>query len=112
MLGILLAVIAAICYGMSAVVQKYSMEVFDVFHIRQIIRHKIWILSMVIGLSGVLFYMSALTMTDLVVTQPILSISLLIHFIAGVTLFKEKLVFRQWIAIFLVILGIVLVSVS
>ncbi|MBN2042460.1 MAG: EamA family transporter [Candidatus Aenigmarchaeota archaeon] len=111
MLGVVLALLAAGCYGISASVQKRSMGHFDKFDVSKMLRQKIWLFSILIGAVGVILYLVSLAMEDLTTVQPLLSVSLIIPIVAGVGIFREKHGRLEWIAIFLVLCGIVLVSI-
>ncbi len=111
MLGVVLALLAAGCYGIAAAIQKSSMGDFVTFDIRKILQQKLWLFSILIGAIGVILYLASLTMENLTTVQPLLSISLVIPIIAGVVFFKEDHGRLEWIAIFLVLCGIVLVSI-
>ncbi len=111
MMGIILSLAAAVCYGLSASIQKHSMGDITTFDIRKILRNGTWLFSILLGAVGILFYLMALAGAALTTVQPILSISLVIPIIFGVCMFREKLGRVQWIAVFLVFSGIVLVSI-
>ena len=111
MLGVVLALLAAGCYGISASIQKSSMDDFESFDVKKFLQQKLWLFSILIGAVGMILYLVSLTMENLTTVQPLLSVSLVIPIIAGVFFFKEDHGRLEWIAIFLVLCGIVLVSI-
>ena len=111
-LGIVLAVVAALFFGVSVAMQKYGLESMEKFSIGSMIKNKKWITSLFIGLVGIILYLVALNQADLSVVQPITALTLVIPVIAGVVFFKEKIRRLEWLMLALVVAGIVLVSAS
>jgi len=109
-LGIILAVIAAVFFGISVAMQKYGLKSLKKFTIKGMVTNKRWILSIVIGVIGILLYLVALNLADLSTVQPVTALTLVIPVIAGVAFFKEKIGGFEWALLVLVIVGIVLVS--
>lgn len=111
MLGMVFALLAAVCYGLAAAIQKKSMGDQRHFDMGEILKDRLWLSSILVGFVGIIFYLLALANAGLTEVQPFLSLSLIIPIIAGLVFFREKLGRIQWIAIVLVLAGIILVSV-
>src|SRR3989338_4973586 len=111
-LGIFLAVVAATLFGISVSLQKYGLKSLKKFSLKGMATNKKWIVSMVIGVVGILLYLVALNLADISVVQPLTALTLVIPVIAGVAFFKEKIGGMEWALLALVIIGVVLVSVS
>ncbi len=111
MLGMVFALLAAVCYGLAAAIQKKSMGGQRHFDMGEILKDRLWLSSILVGFVGIIFYLLALANAGLTEVQPFLSLSLIIPIIAGLVFFREKLGRIQWIAIALVLAGIIMVSV-
>ncbi len=109
-LGIILALVAAVFFGISVAMQKYGLKSMSKFSIGGMVKNKKWIASLLIGVVGILLYLIALNQADLSVVQPITALTLVIPVIAGVIFFKEKIRRTEWLMLALVVIGIVLVS--
>ena len=109
MLGIALSLAAAILFGVSTAMQKYSLKRMKKFSLQVLVRKRIWWLSVTVGLSGILTYMMALRFTQISVVQPMLSISIVIPVLVGWIFFKENLR-QRWFPIFLIITGVILLT--
>ena len=110
--GIILSIIAALAFGVSIALQKYSMKSVGRFSFKRIARNRVWLAALAIGIIGILMYLAALNMADLSTVQPVTSLTLAVPVLAGVFFFKEKLGGFEWALLALVVLGIVLVSIS
>ena len=111
-LGIVLAIIASVCFGISVALQKYGLKSLKKFSFKGMATNKRWMLSIVIGIVGILLYLVALNLADLSVVQPLTSLTIIIPVIAGVTFFKEKIGGVKWALLALVIVGVILISMS
>ncbi len=109
-LGILLAIVAFICFGSAIAVQKFSMGSMKKFNIIKMVTNKIWLSSIAVSLVGVVSYLISLSSAPLTTVQPIVSASIVVPIIAGFIFFKEKMEVRQWLVVAVLIAGIILVS--
>ena len=109
MLGLMLSVIAALLFGSSTVIQKYCMRGMKRFSFNVIIRKKVWILSLLIGFIGIIFYLAALRYAEISIVQPMLSLSIAVPVLVGWFGFRERIGFR-WVHILLIIAGVVMLS--
>jgi len=112
MIGVFLAIAAAILFGISIAIQKYSLNMTEKFSLKQILRNSKWIGSVFIGFVGVLTYMGALNLENISTVQPIASANIIIAVLAGFVFFKDKLEVKKWLFLILTVIGIFLVSVS
>jgi len=110
MLDILLAVLAAVLFGISVILQKYSMKKMKKFEVKALVKNKKWLFALFIGILGVLAYISAMSVGDISTVQPILSLSLIIPVIFGFFWFKEEVVISRWFFIVLLLVGVILLS--
>ena len=110
-LGIVLSVIAAVCFGISVAIQKYSLVDMKDFSIKKMAKNKKWGFAFLVGIVGIVIYLAALNLEQISTVQPITSLSLVIPIIAGIIWFKEKLEVKKWLFLVLVLAGIVLVSI-
>ena len=111
MLGVILALVAAILYGTSSALQKYAISKMTAkkkFSFRRMLTNKKWFLSTFIGLIGGAFYVLAMRYAPLSVVQVFLALSIVIPILAGFAFFKEKLYVREWVCVALIVLGVFL----
>jgi drug/metabolite transporter (DMT)-like permease len=108
MLGILLSLIVALCYGVSAAMQKYAISSMEKFSFRRLFRNKKWLASLLVGFLGTSAYLLAVKTAPLSTVQIFLSLSIIIPILAGFVFFKENLKKREWVCISLIVLGIIL----
>ncbi|MBN2330990.1 MAG: hypothetical protein JXC85_04175 [Candidatus Aenigmarchaeota archaeon] len=109
MLGFYLSVLAAMCFGFSATMQKQSLRGIRRFNFSSLVRSRVWASSLIVGFIGILFYLAALKSAPISIVQPTLSLSIAIPVLAGWFAFGERLGGR-WIHILLIILGVMLLS--
>ena len=109
--GLLLAVLASLCFGISVAIQKYSLNEIKNFSLKQMIKSKKWVSALGIGIVGVVIYLVALNLEPISTVQPLTSLSFIIPIIAGIAFFKEKLEVKKWAFLVLVLAGIVLVTI-
>ncbi|MCD6495958.1 MAG: EamA family transporter [Candidatus Aenigmarchaeota archaeon] len=109
MLGFLFALTSALLFGVSAVMQKYSMKHMRKFSVKRIINMRFWQLSVLLGLGGMFFYLAAMRLANIAVVQPLASLSIVITSIAGHLIFNEK-IDTMWFHIILIVVGVVLLS--
>jgi drug/metabolite transporter (DMT)-like permease len=110
MLGIILAIIAAILFGISTGIQKYSLERISAFSIRKILMNKKWLSSLLVGAVGILFYLVAMRVAELSVVQSVISLTLIVQVLIGFIFFREKMVKIEWLAVIVVIAGVLLIA--
>lgn len=106
MLGVLLSFIMALCYGISATLQKYAVSSMKKFSFRKLFKNGKWLASMVIGALGSLSYLLALRVTPISTIQVFLSLSIVIPIVAGFLFFKEKMKVVQWLCVVMIIAGV------
>ncbi len=109
MLGLFLSVFAALCFGLTAILQKYCMGDMSKFSFRKLMKNELWMLSVLIALIGLFSYLTALKYEPLSLVQPMLSISIVIPVLFGWFFFKEKIGTR-WIHVILITAGVLLLS--
>lgn len=109
MLGIILAFFAALMFGLCTVIQKYCLKGIKKLYIKDILRNRVWMISILVGLTGIFLYLAALHFAPISVVQPMLSISITIPVLVGWLMFKESLRSR-WFHIMLIIVGVFLLS--
>ena len=108
MLGILLSLIIAVCYGISAAMQKYAISKMEKFSFRQLFKNVRWLVALLVGLVGTVTYLLAVKIAPLSTVQVFLSLSIIIPILVGASLFKEKLRTREWICVCMILVGICL----
>jgi drug/metabolite transporter (DMT)-like permease len=108
MYEIIIPLLVAICFGISAAYQKYSMKDSERFSFRELLKNKKWLLAMGIGAIGILLYLFALTFITITAVQPMLALSIIIPIIAGVVFFSEKIGYLEAASITIIIIGLVL----
>lgn len=111
MLDIIFSILAAVCYGISASIQKYSFQGMKKFSIRRMIKNIRWLSALGIGFIGILIYLYALQIAALSVVQPMLALSMIIPIIFGIFFFGEKTSVHEIMGIILVIVGVVWISI-
>jgi drug/metabolite transporter (DMT)-like permease len=109
-IGIVLALVTAICFGLSTAVQKYALSKMKKFSIKGMLKNKRWLSSLIVGAVGIAAYLFAMRLTDLSVVQSIVSVALIIPMIVGFAFFKERLVVYEWVSIILILIGVFLVA--
>ena len=108
MLGVLLSLIVAICYGISATIQKYAISSMKKFSFKLLFKNRKWLVSLLVGTIGTLLYLFAVKIAPLSTVQVFLAISIIVPILAGFLFFKEKLKVREWLCVVLVIAGVFL----
>lgn len=108
MLGIILSVFAALLFGISAGIQKFSVRNMKRFSVRNMIKNKKWLSSLAIGGIGIISYLIALRSTDLSIVQSVLSLTLITPIIIGYAFFKERMEAIEWVSITLLVIGVFL----
>jgi len=109
MFGFILAIAASFLLGTTTTMQKQALRKMKKLMPRKMIKNKLWALSFVIGIVGMLLYALALRYESILVVQPIISASFVIPVIAGHYIFGEKIGTR-WVHIILILMGVVLLS--
>jgi len=109
MLGAILSVLAALLFGISSTIQKYSLKRMRTFSISRLARDRVWVISIVIGIVGILFYIAALGVETISIVQPLLAISIIIPVVCGWLFFGEN-IGTKWVHIIIILLGVVLLS--
>jgi len=108
-LGLILAFITAICFGLSTAIQKYALGELKKFSIKGMLKNKIWLSSLIVSAIGIATYLVAMRMIELSLVQSVISFALIVPMIIGLAFFKEKLVIYEWVSIILILVGIFLV---
>lgn len=125
---VLLTVLAAFLYGISAVLQKKGIEKISGYKniwvkghsidwkaLKDLIKellHRHFIAGLVLGLFGFLAYIEAMSMGEISVIQPLINISIVVTWILGILYLKEKIYGKDWLSLFLIFFGVVMLSVS
>ncbi len=108
MLGVVLSLIVAVCYGISATLQKYAVSSMKKFSFSILFRNKRWLISMIFGGVGTVTYLIAMKIAPLLTVQIFLAISIVIPIISGFVFFKEELRLMEWLCVALIITGVFL----
>lgn len=108
MLGVILSLIVAICYGVSATMQKYAISSIKKFSFKLLFKNRQWLASLLVGAIGTVVYLFAMKITPLSTVQVFLSLSVVIPILASFLLFKEKLKVMKWICVVLILAGVFL----
>jgi drug/metabolite transporter (DMT)-like permease len=108
-LGLILAFITAICFGLSTAIQKYALNRMKKFSIKGMLKNKKWLSSLIVGAAGVISYLFAMRIAELSLVQSIVSLAIIIPMLVGFVFFKERLVIYEWVSIILILVGIFLV---
>ena len=111
MFEILISIFVALCYGISASIQKYSLGKIKTFSARKLARNKKWVFSLALGGFGALVYIYALRFVELSTIQPILALSIVFPVLSGILFFKEKHDSYEIFGIVLIIVGVVWISI-
>ena len=109
MLGLVLSVFAALCFGLSTAFQKGRMVKLRGFSFRKLAADRMWIASTLLGLAGILPYVFALKYEYISIVQPMLSISIVTSVAAGRVLFGER-IGKKAVFIGLIITGVLMLS--
>jgi len=109
-LGLLLAVVTSVVFGISVSLQKYSLTKMKLFTVKGMITHRIWMIALAIGLFGVGLYVLAMSFAPLSTVQPMLGVSMVIPMVVGVAFFHERQGVIRWLLVGVVITGMALVS--
>ncbi|MFH0836554.1 MAG: hypothetical protein V1870_00325 [Candidatus Aenigmatarchaeota archaeon] len=112
MLDIILSIIVACCYGISASIQKYSLSAMINFSIKNMVKNKIWLFSMLIGFIGIFLYIFTLRFVALNTIQPLLALSMIIPILVGILAFREKPCIYESIGIILIIVGVIWITIG
>jgi drug/metabolite transporter (DMT)-like permease len=112
MIGIVLSLLTAVLFGASVAIFKYSMGSHERFSVKAIMKHKIWLVGLAVGLLGVVSYIFAMAISPLSTVQPVISFSMVIPILVGAFVFKEKMEGWRWFLVAALALGIILVALS
>ena len=108
--GVLLALLAAFCFGLAVSMQKYSMKRMGIFSVKGLIKNQDWLHAMIVGFIGLVLFALSLSVTDLSTVQPLASAYILIPILMGTFVFKENLGVKKWLLIGVLLMGMGLVS--
>jgi len=109
MLGLVLSVFAALCFGLSTAFQKGRMARLRGFSFSKLAADRLWLASTMLGLIGIIPYVFALKYEYISIVQPMLSISIVTSVAAGRILFGERIGNRA-VFICLIITGVLMLS--
>ena len=112
MLGVVLALLTALLFGLSGLGQKAALPSAQRFRYRDLARNKRWLASVALGCLGALSYLAALSLAPLSSVMPILSASFVVPVVGGAALLKERVSKRQWLCVVVLVAGVALVTVS
>ncbi|MHA1861615.1 MAG: EamA family transporter, partial [Candidatus Ranarchaeia archaeon] len=123
MIPILLALLAAGCFGVGALLQKKGLGLVQVNTIyqnsplirpfillKQLLFNRYWFSGGVCSVLGWLSYFSALTISEYLDIRPLTNLSLVIALIGGSYWFKENLTKKEIVAISLILFGALALS--
>jgi drug/metabolite transporter (DMT)-like permease len=108
MLGVVLLLIVAVCYGISATMQKYAVSSMKKFSFKLLFRDRKWLASMLVGTIGTVAYLFAMKIAPLSTVQVFLSLYIVIPILAGFLFFKEKLKVMEWLCVAMIVTGVFL----
>ena len=120
-LGIIFALTAAICFNLGVVLQKKGLNESSemkfekgvgnvIGSFKEFIKNRFWVSGTILGFVGYIPYIIAMGMVGILVTQPLVSIGLIIFVLSAVRILKENLSIIEVICIgFLVIAPILIV---
>jgi drug/metabolite transporter (DMT)-like permease len=108
MLGVLLLLVVAVCYGISSTLQKYAVSSMKKFSFTRLFSNKRWLLSMLFGAAGTATYLIAMKIAPLFTVQIFMAISIVIPILAGFLFFKEKLKVMEWLCVGMILAGVFL----
>ncbi len=111
MLGIILSLVAAVCYGISAAMQKHAVAKITAkkrFSFRRLLKNARWYASLGVGGIGILAYLTAMIYAPLSTVQVFLSLTLVISVLAGFMFFKERMKVKEWLCVVMIIAGVFL----
>jgi drug/metabolite transporter (DMT)-like permease len=120
--AVLLAIVASIFWGVGTVMQKQGMaaefpKITFGNLIRQfgavlkaLVQNRIWFAGLIILIGGMLTYSYALANGDITLVQPIVNLTLVVAAVGGVVFLKEKVSGLEWLGIFVMLCGVVLIA--
>lgn len=127
-LYVLLTIFSAFCSGVSLVLQKKGIEKISEHRAKLIKRrsinwkvlknlikkllHKHFLVGSAIGLIGALAYIKAMSIGEISIIQPLLNVSTIVTWIFGIFYLKEKIYSKEWLSLFLIFFGAVILSVT
>lgn len=109
MIGVILAFVTAICFGLSTAIQKYALNKMPKFSIKNMLKDRGWLSSLIVSGVGVATYLITMRLIELSLVQSIVSLAIIVPMIIGLIFFKERLVVFEWVSIILILAGIFLV---
>lgn len=109
MLEIFLAVLAALFFAAALILQKYCLNHVRHISIKNLIKKKLYSVSLLFSLVGILLYTVALKYGSISLVQPILSLTIIFPVIVGWFFFNEKMGGR-WVFIIIISAGVLLLS--
>lgn len=123
-MAVLLALVVAVLWGFGNVFQKHGMSSsFPKISLKNVVRQIVpvirtlftnwlWLVGSLMMLVGAGLYLVALGYGDVTIVQPILCLTVAVSAVVGVVWLKEKVSIIEWFGIFMVLVGVVLVSVA
>jgi uncharacterized membrane protein len=122
---VLLTIFAAFFYGISIVFQRRGLRGIPEYKILsgykinfsaikksiKKILNRYFVFGILIGSVGSLLYLKAMSTGEVSIIQPLTYLSVIVTWILGSFYLKEKLHLREWISIFLILIGAMILSV-
>jgi uncharacterized membrane protein len=109
LLGILFSIFAAVIFGISTVLQKYSFKKIRKFSLAGLFSSRQWVFSVMLAGLGALFYLDAIFLYRASSVQSVITASMAISVLAGAFFFREKIGVKKWISIGLILAGVAIV---
>lgn len=115
--------IATFLFGIGATMQKHGMSTeFPKIQLKGLLRNlpkiiktlftnKLWLLGFLVGPIGGAFLFQAMSEGKISVIQPLMNVGMLVTVLTGVIILKERLRAMEWMAVFILIGGAVLLSI-
>lgn len=77
-----------------------------------IFKNWIWVLGAIFSFIGWVLHFQALTIGDITIVQPLMNTQVVIIVLIGVAILKEKLLPSEWLGIFILLVGAVILSIT
>ncbi len=117
-LGISLGVIAASFFSLGAIFQKKGvmdipeLQLSDAQSMKEMVKSRIWIIGLVLGVSGGPMYMLSQAYIGVTLAQPLMGTGMIFTVIAGIKLFQENLSTFEYLGIGVIIIAPILLALG
>ena len=78
----------------------------------KLVKTPIWTLGWILIISDFFVYQLALSKYEVSVVKPLVNLNLIFVIVFGVVIMKENIILREWISIFCIILGSILITIN